>query len=73
MQGITLTIYFYLSMITLSLPSTSNNFGKCYSYKWFYNIFYKLLMWWMIINKWKNNVNDEPRWEPRIIDHINSF
>ena len=39
----------------------------------FTTFFYKLLMWWMIINKWKNNVNDEPRWEPRIIDHINSI
>ena len=25
---------------------------------------YKLLMWWVTIGKWKNDVNSELRWEP---------
>ena len=23
---------------------------------------YKLLMWWMIISKWKNDINDGSKW-----------
>ena len=25
---------------------------------------YKLLMWWMIIGKWKSDINDGSRWKP---------
>ena len=25
--------------------------------------FYKLLMWWVIIGKWKIDINGEPRWK----------
>ena len=25
---------------------------------------YKLLMWWMIINKWKNDINGGSKWKP---------
>ena len=26
---------------------------------------YKLLMWWMIIGKWKSDINDGSKWKPK--------
>ena len=30
----------------------------------FYKFFYKLLIWWMIICKWKSVINDGLKWKP---------
>ena len=46
---------------TFSRLSCKNNARDT---KFFYKKFYKPLMWWMIIGKWKSDINDKPRWKP---------